>query len=329
MEQHPLIELDSASGPRYGSSNVIEEISVDKSTSPKRSNIGVSSNNLHRTELCEERRILLESKRLNETSDKCYEGLVSCVGEIFGFLTSYICCFCNPYTTVNEGNEIVITRFGRYKETKGPGYHYLRPLTDAGTSVSKMIHVMDLPEQSVLTHDNVTAIIDGSVYYRINDSYKASFSITGLYQSINQLALSALRSCFALHSLQDCLQHRDILANQIRQYMDEHIGDWGIEVCSIVIKDIKLSEDMQRHMSARATAERDAGAKVIEARGDVEAAKLLREAADTLNTPAALQIRYLETLKSMAANPGSKVIFVPMSQTDNLAGIASAMESIK
>jgi regulator of protease activity HflC (stomatin/prohibitin superfamily) len=192
-----------------------------------------------------------------------------------------------------------------------------------------MIHVIDLPEQTVLTQDNVTATIDGAVYYRIDDSYKATFSITGLYQSINQLALSALRSCFALHSLQDCLQHRDVLANQIKEYMDEHMGDWGIEVCSIVIKDIKLCANMQRQLSARATAEREAGAKVIEAQGDVSAAKLLREAADTLNTPAALQIRYLEALKSMAANPGSRVIFVPMGQSDNIAGIAAAMESIK
>lgn len=270
-----------------------------------------------------------ESVILDEPSDQCYEGLMSCFGGFFGFLGSYIFCCCNPYQTVNQGHELVVTRFGRYKETKGPGYHYLRPLTDRGYNVSKMIHVIDLPQQTVLTQDNVTALIDGSVYYRIDDTYKATFSITGLYQSINQLSLSALRSCFALHSLQDCLQHRDRLANEIKKYIAEHIGDWGIEVCSIVIKDIMLSEDMQRHLSAKATAEREAAAKVIDAKGDVDAAKLLREAADTLNTPAALQIRYLETMKAMASNPGTKVIFVPIGQTDNLTGIAAAMSGIK
>jgi regulator of protease activity HflC (stomatin/prohibitin superfamily) len=199
-----------------------------------------------------------------------------------------------------------------------------------------MIHVIDLPEQSVLTHDNVTAVIDGSVYYKIADSYTASFSITRLHSCINQLALSALRSCIAEHSLQDCLQHRDQLAAEIKKYIAEHTLDWGISVSSIVIKDIKLSQDMQRHLSAKATAEREAAAKVIEAKGDVEAAKLLREAADTLNTPAALQIRHLETMKAMAANQGTKVIFVPMNvqtgltgQTDNLTGIVAAMEGCK
>lgn len=264
----------------------------------------------------------------NNPSAPCYEGLISCIGESFGFLGSYIFCCCNPYTTVNQGHELVITRFGRYLETKPPGYHYLRPITDTGYPVSKMIHVIDLPEQTVLTYDNVTAIIDGSVYYRIVDSYKSTFSITGLYQSINQLALSALRSCIAAHSLQDCLVHRDKLASEIEAYMNTHIGDWGINIGNVIIKDIKLSEDMQRHLSAKATAEREAAAKVIDAQGDVDAAVLLRQAADTLNTPAALQIRYLESMKAIAANPGTRVIFVPISHSDNIGSISAAMAGI-
>lgn len=262
-------------------------------------------------------------------SDPIYEELVSCIGGIFGLLGSYIFCCCNPYTTVDQGHELVVTRFGRYKETFPPGYHYLRPMTDRGYKVSKMTHAIDLPEQCIFTKDNVTAQIDGSVYYKIVDSYMGTFSVMGLSTCLNQLALSALRACFAKHTLQDCLEHRDRLSAEIQKYMIEHIGEWGIEVSSIVIKDIHVSEEMQRHLSSAASAQREAAARVIEARGEVEAAKLYREAADCLNTPAALQIRYLETLKEMASNPGTRVIFVPLGPSDNISGIASAMEAIK
>ncbi|CAH6420329.1 SPFH/Band 7/PHB domain protein [uncultured virus] len=264
-----------------------------------------------------------------QPSDPFYEGLISFFGGFFGFIGSYICCCCAPYQTVVQGHELVVTRFGRYKGTMPAGYHYLRPLTDKGYDVSKMTHLIDLPAQSILTKDNVTAVIDGSVYYKITDSYTATFTIVGLNSCLNQLALSALRACFANHTLQDCLEHRDRLAVEIQQYMVEHTRAWGITVSSTVIKDIKLSQDMQHHLSAKASAEREAAAKVIDARGDVEAAKLLREAADTLNTPAALQIRYLETLKNMAQNPGTKVIFVPLGPGDNITGIAAAMEGMK
>lgn len=262
-------------------------------------------------------------------SDPSYESWIAGFGAIFGFLGSYVCCCATPYQTVNQGNELVITRFGRFKEIKPPGYHYLRPFSDTGYIVSKMISVLDLPEQSVLTQDNVTALIDGTVFYKIVNAYTSTFAITNLKSCLNQLALSALRSCFASYTLQDCLQHRDRLAIEIQKYIAEHSANWGIEVASIVIKDIKLSVDMQRQLSAKATAEREAAAKVIDARGDVEAAKLLREAADTLNTPAALQIRYLETMKTMANNSGTKVIFMPTNQTDNLAGITAAMAGLQ
>ena len=138
-------------------------------------------------------------------------------------------------------------------------------------------------------------------------------ALSALRACLNQLALSALRACFANHTLQDNLEHRDRLEAEIQEYIVEHTGQWGIEVSSTVIKDIKLSQDMQHHLSAKASAEREA-AKVIEA-----------QAADTLNTPAAIQIRYLETLKAMAANPGTKVMFVPMGVTDNIAGITAAV----
>ena len=264
----------------------------------------------------------------NVPVDSFYQGLVSTVGGFFGFLGSYIFCCCNPYTTVSQGRELVVTRFGRYDKTLPAGYHYLRPLTDQGYIVSKMTNVIDLPEQSILTKDNVTAIIDGSMYYKITDSYTATFTITGLRSCLNQLSLSALRACFANHTLQDCLEHRDELAAEIQRYMTEHSKNWGIEVLSTIIKDIKLSKDMQHNLSAKASAEREAAAKVIEAAGDVEAAKLMREAADTLNSPAALQIRYLETLKNMAANPGTKVLFVPMGQTNNITTVAAAIDGV-
>lgn len=267
----------------------------------------------------------------DEPSDKCYEGLISCLGGSCGCIMSYIlCCFCcTPYKTVDQGHELVITRFGRYKETKGAGFHYLRPFTDEGRDVSKMVHVIDLPEQNILTQDNVSANIDGSVYYKIVDSYKAIFTIEKLEESVNQLALSALRSCFAIHTLQDCLQHRDKLETEIKKYVETFVLQWGIIIDSIVIKDIKLSKEMQAHLSVKASSIREAEAKVINAQGDVDAAKLFRQASDILNTPSALQIRQLEAMKAMAASANTKVIFVPTTNIDNLTSMSAAMAGVK
>lgn len=322
-EQQPLLNLVSTRNNRLSGeyqSILSENIKLVEEDELDRRNVVAQE---------PKRSINLQRIDYGDSSAPYYETLVSFVGGVFGCFGSYVFCCCNPYTTVNQGHELVVTRFGRYKGTFPAGYHYLRPLTDKGYPVSKMTRVIDLPAQSILTKDNITAVIDGSVYYKIVDSYTTTFTITGLQSCLNQLALSALRACFANHTLQDSLEHRDRLAAEIQRYMVEHIGCWGIEVSSTVIKDIKLSQDMQHHLSAKASAEREAAAKVIEAQGDVDAAKLFREAADTLNTPAALQIRYLETLKTMAANPGTRVMFVPMGVTDNIASITAAVEAVK
>ena len=136
-----------------------------------------NNNNSHRHIGGYQNRVSEEQRVNNNSSDPFYEGLVSFVGELFGCIGSYVFCCCSPYTTVNQGHELVVTRFGRYKDTLSPGYHYLRPLTDRWYSVPKMTHVIDLPAQSILTEDNVTAIIDGSVYYKIVDSYTTTITI--------------------------------------------------------------------------------------------------------------------------------------------------------
>jgi regulator of protease activity HflC (stomatin/prohibitin superfamily) len=265
----------------------------------------------------------------NAIQGSCYEDCVATVGSFFGCLSSYIFCCWNPYQTVDQGSALVVTRFGRYHDVYGPGLHYLRPLTDEGISVSLRTHVIDLPEQCVLTLDNLTVHIDGSIYYRVLDPQAVTFNISNLESCLNQMSVSALRSCFSNHTLQNCLEHRDKLAEEIKHYTSEHIKGWGVEVTSTIIKDIRLSEDLQRNLSAKAIAERSASAKIIEAQADVNAAHLMRDAAEALNTPAALQIRYLETLKSMASQPNNKVIFIPMNHSDNFASIASAVEGLK
>lgn len=264
-----------------------------------------------------------------QQSDWFYEGCISGLGSLFGLLGSYVCCCFNPYVVVNQGEVLVVTRFGRYCDTKEPGLHYLRPLTDKGYVVSKMTHVIDLPQQSVLTQDNLTVHIDGAIYYRVIDAEDVTFRINNLQSCLNQMSVSALRSCFSNHTLQDCLENRDKLAEEIRSYTAEHTGGWGVEVTNTIIKDIMLSNDLQRNLSSKATAERTAAAKIIEAQADVNAAKLMRDAAEALNTPAALQIRYLETMKAISAHPNNKVIFIPMNHGDSLTNIAAAMEGIK
>lgn len=258
---------------------------------------------------------LLENDELPEhsqilRSDGCYQSVIRILGNFIGFIGMWTCC--TPYRTIQEGTRGVMTDFGRYACTLDPGYHYITPIAQSISMVNMMTHVIDLSRQQVLTRDNVTVDIDSVIYYRVVDPYRYTFTVQNPTHCLTELAQTALRESLAAHTLQESLEHREQLADEVKRCVEQGSSGWGVSIGSVLLKDIRLDKDMQRLLSSKATAERQAQAKIIDAQADVAAAGMMRKAADLLATGPAMQIRHLETMRTMASNPGMKLMFIPM-----------------
>ncbi|KAJ3361467.1 hypothetical protein HDU91_003893 [Kappamyces sp. JEL0680] len=173
------------------------------------------------------------------------------------------------------------------------------------------MRTQDIPRQVVLTKDNVSIKIDSVLYWEVDNPYTAIYLVADVQKALIDRTQTTLRMVLGNKTLQDTIEHRVQIAQEIRDVIDETAESWGVKVESILIKDVILGEDILANISAAASQKRIGESKVIAAQAEVNSAKLMREAADILNSPAAMQIRYLETLQAMAAKAGTKVIFMP------------------
>jgi erythrocyte band 7 integral membrane protein len=263
-----------------------------------------------------DQRVALLNERnahFQDESNQFYEGCLTNCGLIGGFISNWICCCCceSPYKIVHEGTVGVVQKFGKYSKLYAPGLYYINPCTEAMTFVDKREQIMDIRRQLCMTKDNITVIVDAVVYYQIEDSYKSMFSVYDLPFSIMELCRTGLRDVFGMVTLQEALEDRDKLAEHLQIHMDEATLTWGVDVTRCLIQEILFTEDLQKSLSTAATAKRLAESKIIGAQADVHAAKLMRNAADLLNTPAAMQVRYLEAITNVAKAPNPKVVFFP------------------
>lgn len=243
----------------------------------------------------------------------CWGSFLDCFGMFCGTacLIPFCGCCCNPYQTVDAGHKGVVVKFGRIDRVLDPGMHKVNPVSEKLYSVNMMLHVKALDSQEVMTKDNLPVTIDGDVFYKRTDPVRSTFSITHLTYSIDQLAHSTLRNIFGRYNLQECLAHRDEISKEIREIARDQATGWGIEITNIQIRDIKVPNHIRDMLASAATAEREAAAKLISARANVAAAKMMREAADQLNSEAAMQMRHIEMLEKIALSENSKVVFVP------------------
>lgn len=244
--------------------------------------------------------------------NECYEAMVRFYGNCCGNLSTWICCCCpNPYKSVPESQFGVVKEFGKYSKTLRPGLHYLNPIVETLTLVDSREKVIDLQKQSIMTKDNVNVTIDAVVYYRIEDAYRALFSVQNVEQAVAEIAKTTLRDVFGHTLLQEALETKEKMAKYIRETIEKPTYHWGVTITRVLIQEILFSKDLQQNLSAAATAKRIAEGKIISAQADVDSAKLMREAADQLNTRAAMQIRYLDALTTLAKANNTKVIFMP------------------
>lgn len=162
-----------------------------------------------------------------------------------------------------------------------------------------------------MTKDNVSLFLTSVLYYRITSPHKAAFGISNIRQALIERTQTTLRHVVGARILQDVVERREEIAQDIRHIVEETAEGWGVEVESMLIRDIIFSQDLQESLSMAAQAKRTGEAKVIAARAEVESAKLMRQAADILSSAPAMQIRYLEAMQAMAKSANSKVIFLP------------------
>jgi regulator of protease activity HflC (stomatin/prohibitin superfamily) len=224
----------------------------------------------------------------------------------------------------------VVLRFGRLIETRNPGFNVIIPIVDRMTKVSLRIATTVLEPQEVITKDNVTVKVDAVVYFMVIDPVKAVINVENYREATIQIALTTMRSVLGQSDLDELLAHRDQINLRLRQIIDEQTETpWGVKVTLVEVKDVLLPEGMQRAMARQAEAEREKRGKVIHAEGERLAAENLAQAAEILQRqPAALQLRYLQTLVEMAGEKNSTIIPLPL-PFDIVAAISSISDRLK
>ena len=234
----------------------------------------------------------------------------------------------NAIRILNEYERGVIFRLGRVIRAKGPGLIILIPYIDRMMKVSLRLLAVDVPPQDIITRDNVSVKVSAVIYFRVVDPVKAVVSVENYLFATSQLAQTTLRSVCGQAEMDDLLAERDKINAHIQEILDSHTEPWGIKVMVVELKQIDLPIEMQRAMAKQAEAERERRAKIIGAEGEFQAAAKLSEAARIIQeNPVALQLRYLQTLREVAAENNSTTIFpVPIDLFKPFMAISEMIE---
>ncbi|XP_036670890.3 band 7 protein CG42540 isoform X1 [Drosophila suzukii] len=248
-----------------------------------------------------------------EISDKA-----STCGKLLIFLSVALVIMTLPFSlfvcfkVVQEYERAVIFRLGRLMQggAKGPGIFFILPCIDSYARVDLRTRTYDVPPQEVLTKDSVTVSVDAVVYYRVSNATVSIANVENAHHSTRLLAQTTLRNTMGTRHLHEILSERMTISGTMQVQLDEATDAWGIKVERVEIKDVRLPVQLQRAMAAEAEAAREARAKVIAAEGEQKASRALREASEVIgDSPAALQLRYLQTLNTISAEKNSTIVF--------------------
>ncbi|KAI1298119.1 Mechanosensory protein 2 [Halotydeus destructor] len=258
--------------------------------------------------------IIGQGDNAGETNNLCaiFLTVVSCIVLAVTFPISIFLCV----KVVQEYERAVIFRLGRLVKggARGPGIFFIIPCIDTYCKVDLRTVSFDVPPQEILSRDSVTVAVDAVVYYRISNATIAISNVEDYSRSTRLLAATTLRNVLGTKNLSEILSERETISHMMQSALDEATDPWGVKVERVEVKDVRLPVQMQRAMAAEAEASREARAKVIAAEGEQKASRALKEAADIISdAPAALQLRYLQTLTSIAAEKNSTIVFpIPM-----------------
>jgi regulator of protease activity HflC (stomatin/prohibitin superfamily) len=227
---------------------------------------------------------------------------------VVGILVFYI---ISSIKVLNEYERAVIFRLGKVlTEPKGPGVTLVFAPIDRMVRVSLRTIVMDVPPQDVITRDNVSVKVNAVVYFRVMDARRAIVEVENFNYATSQLSQTTLRSVLGQVDLDDLLSRREHLNQELQQILDQRTDPWGVKVSAVEFKHVDLPDNMQRAMARQAEAEREKRAKIIHASGELDASAQLSQAAAVIaKEPAAITLRYLQTLTEIAAEKNSTIIF--------------------
>ncbi|MFN8586971.1 MAG: slipin family protein [Candidatus Eisenbacteria bacterium] len=228
---------------------------------------------------------------------------------LFALLAVFV-VLANSIRIVREYERLVVFRLGRLVGERGPGLVLLVPVLETAVKVGLRTVTMDVPPQDVITRDNVTVKVNAVVYFRVVDSRSAIVQVENYLYATSQIAQTTLRSILGQQELDELLSEREKLNQALQQVIDRQTEPWGVKVTNVEVKNVDLPQDMQRAIARQAEAERERRAKVINAEGEFQAAQRLAEAAAVIGRePAALQLRYLQTLAEIATENNSTTVF--------------------
>ena len=216
----------------------------------------------------------------------------------------------SAFRILREYERGVVFMLGRFWKVKGPGLVIVIPGIQQMVKVDLRVVTMDVPSQDVISRDNVSVKVNAIVFFRVVDPEKAIIQVENFLMATSQLAQTTLRAVLGKHELDEMLAERERLNLDVQQILDAQTDSWGIKVANVEIKHIDLNESMVRAIARQAEAERERRAKVIHAEGEKQAAQSLLEAAQMLSRePAAMQLRYLQTLTQVAGDKSSTLVF--------------------
>jgi regulator of protease activity HflC (stomatin/prohibitin superfamily) len=262
----------------------------------------------------------------------------------FGFIAFLVVIVVAAYVLlsaikiVKEYERGGIFRLGRVRGgPKGPGLFLLYPLADNMVKIDLRTVTMDVPPQDVITRDNVPARVNAVVYFRVVDPNKSVIEVENHVLATSQISQTTLRSVLGQKDLDDLLTNREAINEELQSIIDEQTDPWGVKVSVVEVKDVEIPQQMQRAMARQAESERERRAKIIAAEGEYQASQRLRQAADRLESPTALQLRLFQTMGEIAVNQNSTIILpVPidllrpfMETTNGIDGNSSYGQEVK
>ncbi len=242
-------------------------------------------------------------------------GLLQAVGVSIAFIALVVVVVVvasflySAVKVVKEYERGVIFRLGRVQGgPKGPGLFLLLPLVDRMVKIDLRTVTMDVPPQDVITRDNVPARVNAVIYFRVVDPNRSVIEVENHVLATSQISQTTLRSVLGQKDLDELLTNREEINEELQRIIDEQTDPWGVKVSVVEVKDVEIPQQMQRAMARQAESERERRAKIIAAEGEHQASERLRQAADRLESPTALQLRLFQTMGEIAVNQNSTII---------------------
>ena len=236
------------------------------------------------------------------------------MGWIFFLLFIGVVLILSFLREVKQYERGVILTMGRYTNMRGPGWSIVIPIIQRQIKVDLRVKAVDVPDQKVITKDNVSASINAVIYYKVSDAARAVLEVEDFKYAVSQLSQTHIRNIVGSAALDEVLANREMISDVIQEIVDAETDEWGIKVENVELKDFFLPEDMERTIAKQAEAERERRAVIIKAEGEVAAAENMAKAARILSgSNGALHLRSLQTLNDLSSDNSNTVIFaVPL-----------------